>query len=373
MIEKRVHKFLWNVSRCFHNVSVYRHEYALLSMKKKSWSKIKFSFEQKKEIQSVYNKYTNLKWHRLYQAYSGVFHEDYFPEVLFSTRLAPMFCPKNLITALQDKSMLDILYGGIPNLKLPKTVVVNCSGIYYDGKRNVINREMAISYVEHWSKSADFVIKPLNASPKEKKLNICKADLGLSNDKIAVIFDKYQENFIIQERIINFNEQELFQKDSINTLQVMTYILDGRLYHTPILLGFGKKYKEAKDENENSQADKLFIYVKDDGVLNNEAVSESGKRYTVQPGSNLLYKDGVLPNINKLIEHAYACHKRTPHIRFITWEFTIDQNSNPVLLDTFMCGQTVWLIQAVSGEAVFGNNTKRILELMNYKRSNRLY
>lgn len=52
-------------------------------------------------------------WHRLYQSYTGVFCENYFPEILFSTLLEPYTNPYHIAEFLDDKNLLPVLFRGI--------------------------------------------------------------------------------------------------------------------------------------------------------------------------------------------------------------------------------------------------------------------
>ena len=344
------------LKNCYHYIHAYRYESTALAAKKYLWKNINLTAEQQEEFQSVYGNKISNKWHRLYQSYTGKFNKDYFPEILFSTRLEPMFCPSNICKVLQDKSLVEILYASVVNLKFPKTVIINCSGIFYDGNRNIINRDMAITFVEHWNKSADFIIKPTVNTKEGKDVLKIKKNGDFNKERIAELFDIYRKNYIVQECIVNCEEiQQLYDK-SLNTFRVMTYILEDRLYHTPLILRIGRYGSEIDDE--------LSIGVSDDGYLRKEAYTFAGERYSDHPDTKVRFTGYYIPGVAKIIESAYACHKKTPHTKFVSWDFAIDKNCNPVLIEANLLGHSSWFPQVVCGESTFGDNTKRILELI---------
>ena len=45
-------------------------------------------------------------------------------------------------------------------------------------------------------------------------------------------------------------------------------------------------------------------------------------------------------------------------IKMISWDWTLDENNIPVLIETNLTGQAVWLPQMVNGQPMFGENTQ---------------
>lgn len=84
--------------------------------KKGLWSRIELSEEQEKEIQDFfkchYGKCFSTKWHRLYQSYTGTYCYDYFPEILFSSKLEPITNPYREAAFFGDKNLLPEIWGG---------------------------------------------------------------------------------------------------------------------------------------------------------------------------------------------------------------------------------------------------------------------
>lgn len=343
----------------YHNFYSYRHEKAALEAKKYLWKEIRLTAEQQKEIRGVYGSKVNSKWYRLYQAYTGRYNKDYFPESLFSQKLEPILCPRNICSVLQDKSLVEILYASVPGIKFPKTIVLNCSGIFYDGNRNIINRDLAINYVEHWNRTADFIIKPtINTGEGRNFKKVAKED-SLRALQVSQLFDDYQTNYIVQECVSSCDEICAIYSNALNTFRVITYISEDKLYHGSLLLrlgGFGSVLD-----------DSLFVGVNEEGYLKEEAFDFEGKKYRVHPDSGITFYNYFIPNVSKVIECAYNCHKKTPHTKFISWDFTLDRNHNPVLIDANLLEHSFWFSQVVCGESTFGDRTKEMLELIGVK------
>jgi hypothetical protein len=357
MPPRKIKKFFAAIYKLCRYIYTYRFETAAIVSKKNLWKKIKLTKDQELDIRSVYGSRIDSRWHRLYQSYTGIFNKDYFPEILFSTKLEPMFCPRNVCRVLQDKSLVEILYASVPGLKFPKTVVVNCSGIYYDTNRNIVNKEMAVSYAEYWCRKADFIIKPTKDTKEgQNVIKFIRDPEQSDRDRITELFDRYKKDFIVQECVINHDALRALYEGSLNTLRIMTYILDDMLYHTRLILRISRNGSVTDDE--------LYVGVSDEGYLRKEAFTFEGERYLAHPDTKVIFESYYIPNISKLIDYAYECHKKTPHNRFISWDFTLDKNANPVLIEANMLGHSSWFPQVVCGESTFGDNTKRMLELI---------
>jgi hypothetical protein len=342
----------------YHYIYIYLHEVRYIKAQKKLWKDVILTKEQEKELQAVFGKKTSNKWHRLYQSYTGEFNKDYFPEILFSTKLEPILCPRGICEVLQDKGLIGVLYHSVPELRLPKTVIVNCSGIFYDGNRNIINKETAADLVYEWSKRKRFVIKPTVGTHSGAGVVIGKQDAYNSSEEILTLFHGYKKNFIVQEYIINSKELRALYDNSLNTIRIMTYILEDKLYHAPLILRIGK----GGNEVDNVGIGGLFVGLSDDGYLKKEAFTRKGEGYCVHPDSRIRFEGYPITGIDKIIECAFACHKKTPHTKFISWDFTFDENNVPVLIEANLLGHSSWLPQAASGVSTFGSNTNKMLD-----------
>ena len=86
-------------------------EYENIRKKKALWEKVTLTAEQKEQIDSFFLEHYGRKiphhWHRLYQSYTGTFCADYFPEILFSTRLEWTVNNRAVAGFLGDKNLLE--------------------------------------------------------------------------------------------------------------------------------------------------------------------------------------------------------------------------------------------------------------------------
>src|SRR5699024_11427845 len=100
------------------------------------------------------------------------------------------------------------------------------------------------------------------------------------------------------------------------------------------------------------------------GDVNNNGITKYIEEYKNHPDTCTVFKNYILHEIEKLINTAKSMHEKTPHMRMISWDFTLDEQNRIVLLEFNLSGQSVWFPQMVSGKALFGKNTEKMIQLI---------
>ncbi len=341
-------------------------EWIEIFRKQKMYSDIKWTKDQKNQFQeywgTYYGKKVSTRWHKLYQKTNGNFSVEYFPEILFSTKLEPMVNKLTICKVLQDKALTELLYG--QHVKVPKTFIVNSSGIYYDQTRNVISPECAF---ETLSDIGPVIIKPtIGGSSGEgvKKVDLVNGGDDLTGISLSDLIKKYKSDFIIQEIIQPNSKYSSLHPSSINTIRIITYILNGRLYHAPITMRIGTGFSNV----DNIHSGGLVIHVSDRGELDKYAYKlgygDSGIKYSKHPDTGIVFAGYQLTGIQEVIEKSYILHGHTPHAGIVSWDFTVDSGNEVVLIESNLYGQSAWFPQMCSGKSLFGDNTTSVLKLL---------
>ncbi|WP_271402367.1 sugar-transfer associated ATP-grasp domain-containing protein [Salinicoccus roseus] len=339
-------------------------EYYSIVQKRPLYKNVTIDNHQEKEIQSIwkrhYGKKVPTRWHRLYQSYTGRYNKKYFPEVLFTTKLERRLNDREVARFISDKSFLPMYYRDVEGIRSPDTYLMNNSGIFYTADRRIISREKAASLL--WEQG-EVIIKPTLDSSSGDSVNRFDFHNGIdriSGDSIEDVFDAYKENFLVQEKIIPSRHLKVLYPDSINTLRVITYLIDDEVKCAPITLSMGRDGNHV----DNIQAGGISIAVSDDGMLADEGYTHFGEVHTEHPDTGKPFKGHRLPKIPDVIRMAKEMHEKTPHMRIISWDITIDENEAIVLLEINISGQSVWFPQMVSGKAVFGEDTELMIQML---------
>lgn len=308
--------------------------------------------------QTNYGKAIPSYWNKLYENCSGRFDIEYLPEIIYSTQIEPKWNDYSYVRVLEDKSLIDTFALGT-GCVTPKTICLCSDGRYFDSARKPINKAEFIDILQSHS---DVILKPTIGSSSGHGIHIIKE--RMSKDAADRLLSSMGKDFIVQELIKPHPIFASFNPTSINTIRIITYILNGRIYHMPICFRMGRAGKNV----DNIHAGGIVIGVEDDGVLLAKAYElgygDNNITYSAHPDSKISFADSQLPCIDKIIRSAYQLHGRFPHIGIISWDFTVDKDDQPVLIEANIRGQSIWFLQMVHGKGCFGENTKVVLRLL---------
>lgn len=347
-------------------------EWHAILRKKGLYKNIKWSVEQQREFDEYwiknYGKKISSRWHKLYEAITGVHRVDYFPEIIYSVKYEPLVNNREYSKVFSDKTLNDLFFDNkIENVRTPKYFIFNNHGKFYDSKRNLISKEKAIEIL---SNIGEAVIKPTVDSSSGK--NVAIIDMQNAIDvrtgyTAETIILNYKSNFIVQEKILPCEELKTLYPLSINTIRIISYILEDSVEVAPISLRIGGGGSEV----DNIHAGGMSIAVNDDGLLSKCAYrlgyGDSFENYFNHPDTGIKFEGYKLSFIPKLIDIAKQLHGMTANIGIISWDFTVDKDNNIVVVEANYRGQSVWFPQMLSGRAFFGDNTYKILQFLNKK------
>lgn len=362
-IEKALLSFLNFVWRLF----ILIHEYKNIYRKHKLYKNVHLSKEQKKQIDSFYKqnygKKISYKWHRLYQSYTGNFDYMYIPEYIYSTKLELLSNKRNNVLAYEDKNLLHFFWDNF--VYVPKTYISCINGTVFDSEGNIINRDdILFSLHNVLGKNFSAVIKNTIDTGSGRDVNVVE----IADDKDLISGNSFinlptlrRDNFVVQEKIVAHPLFAALHPQSVNTLRVVTYIINNNFKTAPLVMRIGR----GKNAVDNAHAGGIFIGVSDDGKLHEFAFSEYGDKFKRHPDSGIAFSGYQLPCVPKIIELAKKMHSNLPRLRFISWDFTVNDKEQIVLIETNLHSQTVWFPQMAHGRSMFGEDTAEMLKLVN--------
>lgn len=331
--------------------------------RKQIYKNIIISKEDEKKTQGFYKKYygkkISLKWHKEYYAISGKFDYKFFPELLFIPKFETLLNNPNYYKCFQDKNVTSLIAKGLDFIK-PINVYAKCvNNLLTDSNDNIIS----INDLHGILEEKKVFIKPTVDSNSGRNCRVCHFINGVDKDSqesLVNIINSYGKNFVIQKLIKNSPSISKLNPSCLNTFRVITYILDGKIYHFPVILRLGRDGKII----DNAHAGGIFIGVEDDGTLLDFAITEFGGKFYKHPDTGVMFKDYKISNFNKILEAAYKMQTLVPQVRCVNWDFTLDENEEVVLIEANMKGGSIWLPQMAHGKGAFGDNTARVLEII---------
>lgn len=326
--------------------------------------KVTLTKEQEEEIQAFFKKHYGkrvpLLWHRLYQSYTGTYCCNYFPEILFSTKLEQKLNPYWIAEFLSDKNLLEPFFGTVEDLHIPKSYVSCVKGCFRTGQMRLLDRHEAEKLVWNIGKC---VVKKTTDSCSGRDVAICNFANGVDQKSglpIPELLKQFGSDFVVQEFVEQFAAISAINSSALNTFRVATYILNGKVYHCAPVLRLGR----SGADKDNIHYGGVGVAISEDGVLMDTAFSEWGEAFTEHPDSHVVFHDYKIAGFPKVLETAHALHARMPYLGFISWDLSLDKDGKPVLIEMNVTRQSAGICQRFTGKPLFGENTAKMLEMI---------
>lgn len=116
---------------------------------------------------------------------------------------------------------------------------------------------------------------------------------------------------------------------------------------------------------DNGHAGGMFIAIDNDGTLHKTAFTEFKDEYEVHPDTGLKFDGYRIELYEKVLDTAIRMHEAIPQVGVVNWDFTIDENGEPLLIEANINdgkrAGSIWLSEMPHGRGPFGDNTKEVL------------
>lgn len=328
------------------------------------YQKVNLTSEQKQKIDKIYIENYGRKvpyiWHRHFTAFTGKFDEKYIPELLYIPEFeAYMNLNNEYLNVFSDKNVLPYIAKNA-DVRMPETICSCTKGIYRDGKNAIIRRNELMYLI---SKAGSVFVKPSLDSSSGNGCAIINIESGIDRNSGKMLEDIIKDlgsDFVVQEKLTCHSSLANIYPKSVNTFRIITYLWKNEIKAMPAILriGSGGNYLD------NAHAGGMFIAVDEDGTLHKTAFTEFKKEYDVHPDTQLRYEGYKIELFPKVLSTAKRMHEFFPQIGVINWDFTINEEGNPVLIEMNTRGGSIWLAQMAHGKGVFGDDTVEVLKWM---------
>ena len=320
---------------------------------KKLPTKLKLSKEQKNQIQDYYRQYCGhkvpLAWHQYLYSRTGFFSVKYIPTSLYRTELVGRMNRWPFANVFSDKNITDIVF---PNVNQPSCVIKNQNGFFYSGN-DAITREEAI---EKCRNLTDAIIKP-SLQEGGKGVLLFSVENGRTNIHgmtIEELFNCYQEDYVIQKRIVQHPDMAKLNPSSVNTLRLLTYRFESEVVVLYAVVRIGKSGMIIDNESQGG----ISAKINDDGLLAKYAYGAPGEEKIEKTDNGVIIEGYRIPSFDRVLDLAKECHLRLPYFKIVGWDFCVDHNGDPLLIEW---NSNPDLSQTANGPA-FGKYTDRILK-----------
>lgn len=326
--------------------------------------KFALSDEQKKKIDDFflanYGKKIPYEYHRYYSSYMNSFDEKYIPEFIFISEIEAKMNSREYSHVLSDKNLLPLLVGSSTSCRCAKIFVSCTNGILKNANFDLIDKNEAYEILKDIGLC---FFKPSVDSSSGRDCCVYDFHNGIdsfSKKSLDDILCNCSENFNFQEVVQNCNSVKRLHPESLNTFRIVTYILNGKVYHFPVILRIGRGVAKV----DNAHQGGIFIGVDDNGSLKECGFTEFQDRFFEHPDSKIRFDGYCVPEVKQCILAAHEMQAKLPQTKLMSFDFIADENGIPVLIEINLEYQTIWMSQMAHGIGAFGENTAKILNLI---------
>lgn len=293
------------------------------------------------------------KWHQFFTAHSGVFDPRYFPNIL----LGPYFehymnYKRHYGFVFEDKNVIPYI-AYCAGVKMPRTILSKTSGIIRDGTGAIVNETQA---KEILFTSGIVFCKPSTVACGGRGCFV--ADFKSLGESFDNTIRSLGSEFIIQDIVECHESIKCIYPQSVNTFRVITYRWRDSFKLLPVFMRVGQGGAVV----DNGAAGGMFIGVRTDGSLTEKAVMPYNTCILSHPDTEFKFKGHVIPGIQNVCDAAIRMHQMIPQLGLIYWDFTINTDGEPVLIECNVFNGTIYAIQMTHGVPAFGDNTAEVLQ-----------
>lgn len=308
------------------------------------------SKQQEKEIYKYWSKFTNdfdIAYHRYYIDRTGKFDVRFIPDDIFAGYIDGYLNNRAIEPGIADKNYFDMYLRGF---RMPKTYVHLINGIYEDENYDIISKEKALDIL---SKKEKITVKPSMSSYGGK--NVLFFENATRDEIERYVNNAPCPNLIFQETIQQSSKTAKLHPESLNTIRIMTLILDNDVKILPCSFRMGV----GKSRVDNASNGGIYCKINDDGTLSEVAYNTLGEKFISHPdgGEFNQVRFDFMDKIKQLVKKAA---QRFPHFRLIGWDIAIDENDEPLIIEANLTMSSLDVIETVCGP-LFGEYTEQVL------------
>ncbi len=303
--------------------------------------------EQTKQIKDFYGPYKKVDpwYHNFYYQTTGKFCVDYLPEELHYCYIDPYFNNWREAIIMDDKCYYRRMFTGV---KQAEEVANRVGGMWFKGDYDPITRQELDSLLEN---EPEIVVKKAQGSEGGRGVFFVKGT------DFATVEKKIRDDIVIQRPIVQHPQLAAINPSSVNTIRLMSLLTDGKakVYSGILRIGVGGSRVD------NASSGGITCGITPDGKLKKYAYNVKGNTWEKHPDTGLVFEGHTIPAFEKCMDLVQHLHVQIPHFRLVSWDFTVNEAGEPVLVEANLHYGQLDFHQLCNGP-IFGEDTKKILD-----------
>ena len=306
--------------------------------------------EQKRQIMERYAPYSKVTtvFHEYYTEKTGVFSVNYIPDDLYYNYIDRYYNDWDMATYYDNKCLYTSYF---KNVRHPDTVAVRMNGLWFDSDMALLDTDALQNKLEH--EAAVFIKIATESDGGHGVFYLENQDIG---EKAMDILSRIHADVIIQRPVIQHEQLARFNEKSVNSIRVLTLLTQEgpRVYSCLLRAGVNGARVD------NSSSGGVSCGIDEEGKLRKYSYTNFGDSFETHPGTDIVYLGTAVPGMDKVKDAALRLACQMPHFRLISWDFAVDREEEPVLIEANLKYGGMDFHQLNNGP-LFGEDADRIL------------
>lgn len=320
-----------------------------------------FYEEFRKTVKPYWKKYgvrPKILWAKFYYKFTGTLNPYFLPNDIYIKKIIPHFNNVQFMRSLADKNLNNMVF---PTVKRPETAFKYMSGVYRLDDFTIISREEALSRCQG---DGRFFIKPVRYSSSGN--DICSFSGSIDRVELDALLARYDGNtdYIVQRGVIQHPTLAIPNASSVNTIRLSTLVFQGKPH---ILPSAALRIGSSGAHVDNIGSGGYQCPIMPDGTLYKLAFTRKDRidKFEEVSRDGFRFEGFAIPSYEKVCATALELASQAPHIRYIAWDFAVDEAGDPVLIEFNIhapgqnqenCGPTFGNMTDAVLDEIFGTN-----------------
>ena len=285
-----------------------------------------------------------------YKEKTGEFHPEYLPKDVYLNRVDEYFNDRNAQNILDNKCLYTRLF---PGVRQPDTPIFRMNGFWYDEQLNPLTEKQATARI---ADEPALFVKAASQSCGGKGVQFLNSEKGAMPDLFTQALQQVSGDIVVQRPIRQHETFAALHPSSVNTLRILSLLTkEGvKIYSAIVRMGVGNA------KVDNATAGGIFCGVREDGSLTPTAYRLNGERFHVHPTTGVVFDGYRITGFDKAQALVLQAAPLLPKFRMVSWDIVIDEQGEPLMLETNLAKGSVHFHQLTNGP-LFGDDTQAIM------------
>ena len=291
--------------------------------------------------------------HRQVKAATGNFHPAYIPSEMYFAYIDPYLNSREKATGLESKCMFGRLFPGIPQ---PGVLAYRVNGYWSTSDYRPITFEEVIALAN--AEEAVFVKQSDDSFGGHGVVRVTRTANAALGEALARAAEELKGDLVLQLPIHQHADLARFNPSSVNTYRIATLLTpEGQVYVCRAMLRTG--VGDVPVDNFTSGG--VAIGIDHRGCLRKYGYSGNGTITEAHPLTGIRYEGYVLPSFKRAVALAKKAHPMLPSFRLISWDFAVEENGQPVLVEANLTAGGIEALQDCNGP-FFRKMTRKVVQ-----------